>query len=165
MLFRNVSRTVLAGAVAIALMSAPTATTPPSVAQENAPIAPELKGLGTLHMPVTTSVPQAQRFFEQGLRLLYAFNHAEAIRAFREAARLDPELAMAHWGHALALGPNLNAPMTVENGREAYAAVQRAMARAARVTPPEKASSMRCYDAMRRMGEATVRRSIALTPP
>ena len=91
------------------------------------PLAPELTGLGTLHVPVTTSVPRAQRFFDQGMRLVYAFNHTEAIRAFREAARLDPELAMAYWGQALALGPNLNAPMTPENGRLAYAAVQQAM--------------------------------------
>jgi len=138
MSFRTVSRTVLASAVAIALVGASTAT-PAGVGQESAPIAPELDGLGTLHMPVTTSVPRAQRFFDQGLRLLYAFNHAEAIRAFREAARLDPELAMAQWGHALALGPNLNAPMSAENGKQAFAAVQRALARAARVTPIERA--------------------------
>src|SRR5262245_43883411 len=50
-------------------------------------LAPELSGLGTLHVPVSTSTPRAQRFFNQGIRLLYAFNHAEAIRAFREAAR------------------------------------------------------------------------------
>ena len=102
-------------------------------------MAPELTGLGTLHMPVTTSVPQAQRFFDQGLRLLYAFNHAEAIRAFREAARLDPGLAMAHWGRAIALGPNLNAPMTQENGRQAYAAIRQARALSGRATPREQA--------------------------
>ena len=90
-------------------------------------------------MPVTTSVPQAQRFFDQGLRLLYAFNHAEAIRAFREAARLDPGLAMAHWGQALALGPNLNAPMTQENGRQAYAAIRQALKTARRATARERA--------------------------
>jgi tetratricopeptide (TPR) repeat protein len=78
---------------------------------------------------VTTSVPRAQRFFDQGMRLLYAFNHAEAIRAFREAARLDPAMAMAYWGQALALGPNLNAPMTKENGRQAFAAIRRAQER------------------------------------
>ena len=94
------------------------------------PLAPELTGLGTLHVPVTTSVPRAQRFFDQGMRLLYAFNHTEAIRAFREAARLDPGLAMAYWGQALALGPNLNAPMTQDNGRLAYAAIQQAMDKA-----------------------------------
>ena len=103
------------------------------------PLAPELSGLGTLHVPVTTSVTRAQRFFDQGMRLLYAFNHAEAIRAFREAARLDPALAMAHWGEAIALGPNLNAPMTPENERKAYAAVQRAQARAAEASPRERA--------------------------
>ncbi len=56
----------------------------------DAPLAPELNGLGTLHLKVTTSDPRAQRFFDQGLRLLYAFNHPESLRAFREAARLDP---------------------------------------------------------------------------
>jgi hypothetical protein len=108
-------------------------------AQESVAMAPELTGLGTLHMPVATSVPQAQRFFDQGLRLLYAFNHAEAIRAFREAARLDPGLAMAHWGRAIALGPNLNAPMTQENGRQAYAAIRQARAWSSRATPREQA--------------------------
>jgi pimeloyl-ACP methyl ester carboxylesterase/tetratricopeptide (TPR) repeat protein len=108
-------------------------------AQEGGPIAPELTGLGTLHMPVTTSVPQAQRFFDQGLRLLYAFNHAEAIRAFREAARLDPGLAMAYWGWAIALGPNLNAPMSQENGRQAYSAIRQARALSSRATPREQA--------------------------
>ena len=105
----------------------------------DAPLAPELSGLGTLHVPVTTSVPRAQRFFDQGMRLLYAFNHAEAIRAFREAARLDPRMAMAYWGQALALGPNLNAPMTPESGREAYAAIRQAMSRLSAVSPRERA--------------------------
>jgi pimeloyl-ACP methyl ester carboxylesterase len=119
-------------------MSTP-ATRISAQAQQAAPIAPELDGLGTLHMPVTTAVPGAQRFFDQGLRLLYAFNHAEAIRAFREAARLDPELALAYWGEALALGPNLNAPMSQENGRLAYAAVRQALKSAHRATPRERA--------------------------
>jgi pimeloyl-ACP methyl ester carboxylesterase/tetratricopeptide (TPR) repeat protein len=101
--------------------------------------APELSGLGTLHVPVSTKVPRAQRYFDQGMRLLYAFNHAEAIRAFREAARLDAGLAMAYWGQALALGPNLNAPMSRDNGREAYAAVQRALGMASGVTTRERA--------------------------
>ena len=136
MLLRRVSRTVLVSATAVAIMIAPAATT--SVRAQGAPLAPELTGLGTLHMPVTTSVPQAQRFFDQGLRLLYGFNHAEAIRAFREAARLDPDLAMAHWGQAIALGPNLNAPMTQENGRQAYAAIRQAMKTASRATARER---------------------------
>lgn len=134
-MLRRVSRTVLTSVVAAMLIVPATSAR----AQEGVPIAPELTGLGTLHMPVTTSVPQAQRFFDQGLRLLYAFNHAEAIRAFREAARLDPGLAMAHWGRAIALGPNLNAPMTQENGRQAYAAIRQARALSDRATPREQA--------------------------
>jgi len=134
-MLRRVSRTVLTSVVAAMLIAPATSTG----AQEGVPIAPELTGLGTLHMPVTTSVPEAQRFFDQGLRLLYAFNHAEAIRAFREAARLDPGLAMAHWGRAIALGPNLNAPMTQENGRQAYAAIRQARALSGRATPREQA--------------------------
>ena len=134
-MFRRVTRTVLASAVAAILIVPATSVS----AQEGGPIAPELTGLGTLHMPVTTSVPQAQRFFDQGLRLLYAFNHAEAIRAFREAARLDPGLAMAYWGWAIALGPNLNAPMSQENGRQAYSAIRQARALSSRATPREQA--------------------------
>ena len=81
------------------------------------------------------SPPTSRRrsaFFDQGLRLLYAFNHQEARRAFREAARLDPALAMAYWGQAMALAPNLNAPMTPEKRpRGASTAIQQARATAA----------------------------------
>ena len=82
-------------------------------------IAPLLKGLGSHTHRVTTSSPLAQRYFDQGLKLVYAFNHAEAIRSFRQAALIDPDCAMAYWGQALALGPNLNAPMTDEHARQA----------------------------------------------
>jgi tetratricopeptide (TPR) repeat protein len=92
----------------------------------DAPIAPELSGLGTLHMPVTTKVPRAQAFFDQGVRLLYAFNHQESRRAFEEAARLDPEMPMAWWGQAMTLAVNLNAPMSADSGRQALEAVRRA---------------------------------------
>src|SRR5688500_12196736 len=84
-------------------------------AESAASSAPELSGLGTDHLEVTTQVPKAQAFFDQGLRLLYAFNHQEARRAFQQAARLDPTLAMAHWGEAMTLAPNLNAPLPPEN--------------------------------------------------
>jgi tetratricopeptide (TPR) repeat protein len=103
------------------------------------PLAPELSGLGSLHVPITTDVPRAQQFFDQGVRLLYAFNHAEALRAFREAARLDPAAPMPHWGQAMALGPNLNAPMTAESGRQAYEAIRRAARLAAAGTARERA--------------------------
>ncbi len=65
--------------------------------------------LGTYHHAISTDVPLAQRYFDQGLRLYYAFNHAEAIRSFEEALRLDPDCAMCSWGKALAHGPNINA--------------------------------------------------------
>jgi tetratricopeptide (TPR) repeat protein len=90
-------------------------------------------------MPVTTDVPKAQAFFDQGVRLLYGFNHQEARRAFQEAARLDPQLSMAHWGIALSLAPNLNAPMSAENGRAAYAAIQTARRVASRASARERA--------------------------
>ena len=105
----------------------------------DAPLAPELTGLGTLHVAVTTSVPRAQRFFDQGLRLLYAFNHPESLRAFREAARLDPGLAMADWGQAMALGPNLNQPMSPEHAKLAHEAITRAHVRARHATERERA--------------------------
>lgn len=93
---------------------------------QTAALAPRLNGLGTHSMRVSTDRPEAQAFFDQGLRLLYAFNHAEARRAFKEAARLDPRLAMAHWGEAMTLAVNLNAPMTADSGRLAYDAIRRA---------------------------------------
>ena len=107
--------------------------------QDPGALAPMLNGLGTLHAQVTTSVPRAQQFFNQGVRLLYAFNHQEAQRAFREAARLDPSLAMAYWGQAMTLGPNLNAPMPAENVAPAFAAIARARGLAAAVSPRERA--------------------------
>src|SRR5262245_35763963 len=65
-------------------------------------------GLSNLSHPVSTKNPEAQKFFNQGLALIYAFNHEEARRSFEQAAKLDPKLAMAHWGIALAVGPNYN---------------------------------------------------------
>ena len=70
---------------------------------------------------------EAQRFMNQGLNLAYAFNHAEARRAFREAARLDPNLAMAYWGQALVLGPNINALMEPNEEPQALELVQKAV--------------------------------------
>src|SRR5215813_1337822 len=69
-----------------------------------------MPGLGDLHHPVSTRNPAAQKFFDQGLALIYAFNHEEARRSFEQAAKLDPKLAMARWGIALAVGPNYNEP-------------------------------------------------------
>src|SRR5262245_23663879 len=112
----------------------------PAVAQtSDSPLAPELSRLGPLVVPVTTTVPRAQLFFNQGMKLLYAFNHQESRRAFQEAARLDPRLAMADWGQAMTLGPNLNAPMTPENGRLALEAIQRARSKRSFGSPRDRA--------------------------
>lgn len=108
----------------------------PATAQ--APVAPLLDGLGDLHHAVTTSDPRSQAFFDQGLRLAYGFNHSEALRAFKEAARLDPGNAMAWWGVAWTLGPNLNLPMTPEVTAQAYAAARKAMSLRERVSPAER---------------------------
>ncbi|MGB9121819.1 MAG: hypothetical protein WCE73_14450, partial [Candidatus Angelobacter sp.] len=69
-----------------------------------------MTGLGDLHHPVSTSNPEAQKFFDQGMRLIYAFNHEEAAGSFERAAELDPKMAMAYWGLAEAVGPNYNDP-------------------------------------------------------
>ncbi|MFL6275923.1 MAG: hypothetical protein ACJ74G_12110 [Blastocatellia bacterium] len=98
-----------------------------------------MEGYGELRHPVTTRNAEAQRFFDQGLRLVYAFNHEEAVRSFQQAATLDPDCAMAYWGVALALGPNIN--MDVDPAREklAYEAIHKALPLAARVSEPERA--------------------------
>jgi tetratricopeptide (TPR) repeat protein len=82
--------------------------------------------LGTLSYPVSTRNGAAQRYFDQGLRLAYAFNHSEARRAFRQAQKLDPQCAMCWWGEALVLGPNINAPMDPAANAPALAALERA---------------------------------------
>jgi tetratricopeptide (TPR) repeat protein len=102
-------------------------------------IAPRLQKLGTHVFPVSTKNQQAQLFMNQGLGLSYAFNHAEAGRAYREAARLDPDLAMAYWGDALALGPNINAPMDPANEPKALEVIQKAVALKAKASPREQA--------------------------
>jgi tetratricopeptide (TPR) repeat protein len=84
-------------------------------------------GLGDLHHPVSTKNPQAQQFFDQGLRFIYAFNHDEAARSFQHAAELDPKLAMAYWGVAEAVGPNYNDPADPDRYKQAHEAVQKAV--------------------------------------
>jgi tetratricopeptide (TPR) repeat protein len=102
-------------------------------------LAPRLQKLGTYTFPVTTRSKKAQAFIDQGLNLTYGFNHAEAGRAFREAARLDPSCAMAYWGQALVLGPNINMPMTPEDEPKAYALAQKAVSLEAKAPPRERA--------------------------
>ncbi|MFT7652924.1 MAG: tetratricopeptide (TPR) repeat protein [Limisphaerales bacterium] len=101
-------------------------------------IAPRLEGLGEYGFDVTTSNPESQFFFNQGLRLTYAFNHSEALRSFKEAVRLDPNNAMAYWGWALVLGPNLNLPMQQAVGEQAFEAAQHALSLVDNVTDRER---------------------------
>jgi len=108
---------------------------PPSLA---APV-PLYTNLGSHHKRITTRVPATQQYFDQGLRLLYGFNHAEAIRSFTRAAALDPTCAMCYWGIALAYGPHVNAPMDSASGVAAYAAAQKALALTSHATAPERA--------------------------
>jgi tetratricopeptide (TPR) repeat protein len=87
---------------------------------------PLYDNLGNHHRAIDTDVDLAQAYFDQGLRLQYAFNHAEAIRAYEEALRHDPQCAMCWWGIALASGPNINAPMDEVSGQRAWEAIERA---------------------------------------
>ena len=103
------------------------------------PVAPRLQNLGTHAFTVSTRNRDAQRFINQGLNLAYAFNHAEARRAFREAARLDPNVAMAYWGQALVLGPNINALMEPNEEPQAYELVQKALSLKGRASAREQA--------------------------
>jgi tetratricopeptide (TPR) repeat protein len=96
-------------------------------------------GLGNLHHPVSTRNSQAQQFFDQGLRFIYAFNHDEAARSFQHAAELDPRLAMAYWGVAEAVGPNYNDPADPDRYKRAHDAVQRAMDLSEAATPSDQA--------------------------
>src|SRR6476619_2218889 len=102
-------------------------------------VAPRLQKLGSHKFPVSTKNAQAQLFMNQGLNLSYALNHAEAGRAYREAERLEPNLAIAHWGEALALGPNINAPMDPSNEPKALEAIQKAVALKVKASPRERA--------------------------
>ena len=96
--------------------------------------APLFDGMGNHHHAITTADPDAQRYFDQGLVIDFAFNHAESARSFRAAQNLDPTCAICFWGEALALGPNINVTsngkvvMSDEERTAAYAAIQKALA-------------------------------------
>ena len=114
--------------------------TPPAETEANRELeltrragAPLFDGMGDHHHPITTSDPDVQRYFDQGLIIDFAFNHAESARSFRAAQRLDAQCAMCYWGEALALGPNINvtsdgkAIMSDDERVAAYAAIQKAL--------------------------------------
>jgi tetratricopeptide (TPR) repeat protein len=101
--------------------------------------APVFEGLGQPHLQVTTKSEPARRYFNQGLALCYAFNHAEAVRSFRAAAQLDPKCAMAYWGVAYAHGPHINRKMDAEATANAWAAIERAQILRSSASPREQA--------------------------
>lgn len=107
--------------------------------------APLFEGMGDYHRKITTDSDLAQRYFDQGMVLAFGFNHAEAIRSFRAAQKLDPDCAMCFWGEALATGPNINvtakgkAVMSPEGRRDAYKAITRAMELRMGSSPAERA--------------------------
>ena len=107
--------------------------------------APLFEGMGDYHRKISTTNDLAQRYFDQGMVLAFGFNHAEAIRSFRAAQKLDPACAMCFWGEALATGPNINvtakgkAVMSPEGRADAYAAITKAMELRASATPAERA--------------------------
>jgi len=96
-------------------------------------------GLGDIDHPVTTNNPEAQKFFNQGLAYIYAFNHEEAIRSFKQAAQLDPQMAMAYWGVALALGSNYNVPADGPALAQAYSNLQKAIELAPKASEHDRA--------------------------
>lgn len=111
----------------------------PSVHQHHSEATvPMYQNLGTHARRITTGSHVAKMYFDQGLRLEYAFNHAEAIRSYEAALRHDPECAACYWGIALASGPNINAGMDAEGGARAYSAVQKALALSDNASPVER---------------------------
>jgi tetratricopeptide (TPR) repeat protein len=113
--------------------------TSPTAIQDNDAGPPLWDGLGNLSFAITTTEPLAQKYFDQGLRLTLAFNHAEAWRAFKKARELDPGCAMCFWGEAFVLGANINAPMDDGAQQPAFVALTNAKARAAGASPREQA--------------------------
>jgi tetratricopeptide (TPR) repeat protein len=135
---------VAVGSVAAAQTQAPshkhyTEDAKSSLPSPTGQLAPRLQNLGSHTFPVTTLSRDAQQFMNQGLNLSYGFNHAESGRSFREAARLDPECAMAYWGQALVLGPNINALMPPEEEAPAYELIQTALSKKANASLREQA--------------------------
>ncbi|MBN8736143.1 MAG: hypothetical protein J0H27_07720 [Xanthomonadales bacterium] len=134
-------RALLLPLLAVLLVGcAPAQKTAGDTASAPATTAPPLfDTFGDLHRDVATRVPAAQRYFDQGLRMAYGFNHEAAGRSFAEAARLDPQCAMCVWGQALVLGPNINLPMDPAHAKDATALAARAAGLAATARPADRA--------------------------
>src|SRR5712692_10591453 len=125
--------------LAFALFCYPAAAQQSSTSSPQAKTASLMPGLGDVHHPVATKNPAAQKFFDQGLRLIYAFNHDEAARSFQRAAELDPTMAIAYWGIAEAVGPNYNDPANEPRRKQAYDTIQKALQLSANAPASERA--------------------------
>ncbi len=134
---------LLPSLIAVLLLSACDSSKPPAAAEATAAAKPSelplFETFGDLHRDIGSNVPLAQRYFDQGLRLAYGFNHEAAGRAFAEAARLDPACAICVWGQALVLGPNINMPMDPAVAKDAAALAARASRLASTARPVDQA--------------------------
>jgi tetratricopeptide (TPR) repeat protein len=127
------------GSALLTLLWCALAIAQPHASHSAAKPATLMTGLGNLHHPISTKNAQAQQFFDQGLRLIFAFNHDEAARSFQRAADLDPKLAIAYWGVAEAVGPNYNDPASDDRFRAAHDAIQKAVDLSVTASPSEQA--------------------------
>ena len=129
---------------ALMMMAALGAAAPLPLAQDHAAAADTrpatlTPGIRGVHFAISTRREDAQKFFDQGLALVYGFNHEEAVRSFRRAAEIDPASPMPYWGIALALGPNINQEIDAAREQASYDAVHKAMALAVRAPAKERA--------------------------
>ena len=137
----RIPRWPLVGAVATCLALACAHDVPPpsgKAAATEAPVTPRLEGFSSHGHPITTKSPEAQAYFDQGLRLLYAFNYDEATLACEECTRLDSGAAMCFWGIGFAAGPNYNSPVDPDREQRAWRAIQQAKAAAPGVSEAER---------------------------
>lgn len=125
MRFKSLSSSLLVGIFTISLLAFPSLLLAEN--QATKPQAPLFDNLGSFHFPISTKIPLAQRFFDQGLIFYYGFEWGESIRSFKEAARLDPNCGMCYWGLALALGSKINAPMSGHEYADAKIAIREAL--------------------------------------
>lgn len=129
---------ITTSAIAVLALLFPLAAAAQHEEHAAAPPPPLEQGLSDLHHPVSTKNAEAQKYFDQGLRYVYAFNHEQAVASFLQAGKLDPKLAMAWWGAALALGPNINLDVDPDREKQAYDAVQTALAKSDHASAKER---------------------------
>jgi tetratricopeptide (TPR) repeat protein len=140
MILRSFLSLGLIASVPAARLSAQEHQHPPGMpTSDTAGETPIYDNLGTLHHDITTDSPAAQQYFDQGLRLIYAFNHDEAIKSFRQGIKNDSTCAMCYWGIAYSLGPNINLPMDTSKVAPAWDAMYNAVKFSVKVTPKERA--------------------------